>query len=472
MIWYYQMDHKLVRDSSPVKPDDMIGGENRRSLRDTGIAAPSNGKSYLLLPVGVPAKAEVATSGRNRVVKSLNKTKQPLAKGNTTQKRDKPVDAKPHNKESRPGKASGKQSKGKSPKTNKNVKKDVLATKISDGLNNYKMSTIYEKLISRPQYSAESIARANIWINKNINNIDPSLYFVCEKLCGDVDGRLCNCLVAGKVADVILSEDQISIEDPAVEVAVPQDMGVLHIRASWWARLIFNTRDSTYDPKNLINHDIGDIYDAKTHSQHHTIIPDKFALDWFSDLYTHLRANAFCTYPSRSIKLDHMHKLALKWLREEDKFSPCDMKPEQLAAFQSVIQKVTDELDSNLLYAETVPKTRRERFTRPWLEKSLGFPIAWIGGKHSMPRYQITNANVATSERKSKPIPQPETTEHLMSIFGEASRLSPYQESAGACWGGLSAVFRRLRRRISEVRARRSVGTVEQFDLCSLTPVN
>nr|WPR18434.1 MAG: hypothetical protein [Crogonang virus 87] len=167
-----------------------------------------------------------------------------------------------------------------------------------------------------------------------------------------------------------------------------------------------------------------------------------------------------------------MHKMALKWLREETELSPRNMKPEQLAAFQSVIQKVTDEVDSRFLYAETAPKTRRERFTRPWLEKKLGFPIAWIGGKHSMPRYQITSASAATLERKSKPTPQPETTEHLMSIFGEASNRSPYLESDEGCFLGLSAMFRRLRRRISEVRARRGVGTVEQFDLCSLTPVN
>jgi hypothetical protein len=137
-----------------------------------------------------------------------------------------------------------------------------------------------------------------------------------------------------------------------VIIDIPAPAPYIHRNPSWYKRLFCRSSRFEFGKKN--NHNIGDIVTNKTNVDR-TTIPDHFIHD---QLYNYLVIHKFANYKTRDEKVDHMRKLATKWLYEMeikyDKFTALELHKHLLT-----IQKASDEVDTKFLYEFEDPNFSR-----------------------------------------------------------------------------------------------------------------
>lgn len=286
---------------------------------------------------------------------------------------------------------SGRSSRQNSQGSRKQKKRATKLNEIHNGFKQYCATEQYKSLLADYDYGRLPRSKFNTTFRKIRLDVDPKAYFVCVT-CGRDNGSLCHC---DSRRSSVVSEDPgiIAVQDippPAPEIRGPEppvDTGdkeqqspkrhvpsnatgdVIH-NAIWWNRIVFNKSPSKFQPDVLINHTIGRLpeYTSRACAEQKTVIPDNWACD---ELYKYLIVHKFNYYPSLLISQDHMHKMAVKWLKE-NKISPEDFTPSQLHTFNATIGKAVSEKDSNYLRTpQSTEYERKQRFTKAWLRTGL-----------------------------------------------------------------------------------------------------
>ena len=125
--------------------------------------------------------------------------------------------------------------------------------------------------------------------------------------------------------------------------------------SKWYNRFLFAKKPSTFDFNKPINREIGRLSDHKEQKFGTTIPDDKMDME----LYTYLIFHKMVSYPSRTVKLEHLSKVAQKYMNER-KGSLSIYPMEYVHRYHMTIQRATDEVDSAfLLKRDTVEQDRR-----------------------------------------------------------------------------------------------------------------
>jgi hypothetical protein len=155
-------------------------------------------------------------------------------------------------------------------------------------------------------------------------------------------------------------------ERPEYENPIGPKQPIMLKKSTLARRLIFNEKPSVFMIDEHINHESGTLSEHKNDEKR--LIPDEY-LD--EKLFITLRMGLAPTYPNRASKLDHVNKLANKYLSVNN-IKVTNMSPKDVNIHKITIQKVVDMRDDNLLLSEQQQeKCRKQRFTGAWLRAKL-----------------------------------------------------------------------------------------------------
>lgn len=124
-----------------------------------------------------------------------------------------------------------------------------------------------------------------------------------------------------------------------------EDSSIVKRKAKWYNRLIFNKKPSTFDFNKPINREIGRLTKHKEQA-FGTTMPDG-QMDMA--LYSYLLLHKMVAYPNRQCKLEHLSKVAQKYLNEQAK-PLTSHPPAYIHRYRMTIQRATDEVDGEFLF--------------------------------------------------------------------------------------------------------------------------
>jgi hypothetical protein len=90
------------------------------------------------------------------------------------------------------------------------------------------------------------------------------------------------------------------------------------------------------------------------------------------EMYNYLCVNQHVKYPSRALKLEHTHRLALKYLKTI-KVDDAQLTSREAKIMALTISRATDQVEMSYLYGETDPN-----FKRPFLSALLVFVVGFL----------------------------------------------------------------------------------------------
>jgi len=155
-----------------------------------------------------------------------------------------------------------------------------------------------------------------------------------------------------------------SVPNPALAISAPAAPVVLsgvslplivERKARWWNRFFLNKKPSQMNYTNAVNHYIDRLSDHKAEHVSELVVPDCLVIP---DLLRTLRVEMHTSYMNRSVKLEHLHKLAKKWAEKVEYNFSDDL---HVNKFQVTIQKACDMSDNAYNYAVTDESLRRSR---------------------------------------------------------------------------------------------------------------
>lgn len=162
------------------------------------------------------------------------------------------------------------------------------------------------------------------------------------------------------------------------EQSIVPDPNVIVVKPAWYHRKIpgFKKDPSKFDFEKPINHQIDRVVKEKIVEEGKSsgvLVADDLIID---DLFYYLRLHQHVVYPSRELKIEHLHKLALKWLEIEN----LSIKTPILTnKFLVTIQKATDQNDNAALYCKEAQEISRSK---------KNFLKAHFSGSSKTTRYQ------------------------------------------------------------------------------------
>jgi len=131
-------------------------------------------------------------------------------------------------------------------------------------------------------------------------------------------------------------------------------------KSTWYNRLLFNKKPSKFDFTKPINREIGQLSKHKEQDYGTTLPDDKMDMA----LYSYLLLHKMVKYPSRDVKLEHLSKIAQKYLNEQ-KEPLSQRSATYIHCYRLTIQRATDEVDGDfLLKKDTTEYDRRGGWLR------------------------------------------------------------------------------------------------------------
>jgi predicted Fe-S protein YdhL (DUF1289 family) len=176
---------------------------------------------------------------------------------------------------------------------------------------------------------------------------------------------------------LVCNDDGTPYTPPEVPLPPPVAPAfVVTQRPSLLKRILFKQKDAKVATNLLVNHEMDTMIKHKNDKE--TIvgaligkkiqerIPDN--LIW-EELFIYLRVQSFPAYPDRKSKLEHMDKLAKKYLAIND-IDLTSNDIHMVNRFKITIQKATDQNDDDFFLAKQTQQTSlRQRFGRAWFPK-------------------------------------------------------------------------------------------------------
>jgi hypothetical protein len=221
---------------------------------------------------------------------------------------------------------------------------------IKKQLNIFRDTAVYLKGRDLMYEDAVALARFNTWVIAHQEQLDPSEQFVCNE-CGHVDFVLCaHCVKEPKVALL-----------PTAAVVVPNDQ-----RYHFWEWRPVQTLINAIHMPKFDTHATDDLH-LNGMSNHH--ISDKLTIQ---PLFSYLTLNMMTSYEvngreDRALRLSHVHKLALKWLKERKLESQAEEDHHYSVRVKFTIQRACDNSQNSMLYGQRNPT---QNFGLAWLPKS------------------------------------------------------------------------------------------------------
>jgi hypothetical protein len=224
---------------------------------------------------------------------------------------------------------------------------------VVNAVKSYQFTEAYRSVLLNLPTDQRSLDKVNHWIKINKRNIDPTFQHYC-KSCGDVDFELCVCSIA------VAAEPLVSLA-PFVSERY-KHTGV-------FTDGTLKQRSIDFDQIN--NHNIGNM-GTMTNNWFHPNRPVVSDSMIDEEMYNYLCVNQHVKYPSRALKLEHTHRLALKYLKTI-KVDDAQLTSREAKIMALTISRATDQVEMSYLYGETDPN-----FKRPFLSALLVFVVGFL----------------------------------------------------------------------------------------------
>jgi len=152
------------------------------------------------------------------------------------------------------------------------------------------------------------------------------------------------------------------IVPPAAEAIVIERNCEITRKATLWNRVVLAKQPSRFNFNTIIgNHHIGQLVLRKDQKSH-TTVPDSY---YDEKLANYLLREKFASYKDRKETLDHMTKLARKYL-QEFKVDFINYTPQQVIIHNATIQKIVDECTIGFILAQDTANKERSRVKLWW----------------------------------------------------------------------------------------------------------
>jgi hypothetical protein len=243
--------------------------------------------------------------------------------------------------------ASDRPAKGRNTQTS-------VANQLTQQVKTYELTKIYTKGRDKEYEDANALARFNTWVRTNEAKLDPSEQHVCQT-CGNVGFELC-----------IHSIRHVDAEQEPT--ALDMTGGRHHQWKFPWSREIL--RKVFVMPQ----FDTLSYTDEALHGFSNKHLSDDLILP---KLYQYLVFNMQTSYrvngnEDRDLRLSHCHRLAQKWVIENDQRTNLEDDAHFAVRLRLTVQRACDNQQNNMLYEERDP---RRNFGLAWLPKTV---VGWL----------------------------------------------------------------------------------------------
>ncbi|APG76219.1 hypothetical protein 1 [Changjiang tombus-like virus 19] len=202
----------------------------------------------------------------------------------------------------------------------------------------YQFTKVYTAALDKGFKDRAALNTFTTWVNANIASIDPASIRVCNE-CGSSDLIPCDHFIVPAAPNaVVVNAHQY--------FAVPAGPTNFRRRFMWVGGIRRMFTWPSYDASINNNHNLGGF--------HNSDIDDNMIID---EMYNYIQLNMCTSYlingsVDRRARLEHCHKLALKYCEEHSLRNP---DPTTTHAIQNTIQRACDNAENDMLYERTNP---------------------------------------------------------------------------------------------------------------------